>query len=582
MKPSVAVSSGARGDLRAGRVGLVLLLLLTFGLLGVLGRVAQLTMEPDPLITERLTLQQRERTLDASRGGLVDRRGRPLAITRQGYRVFVDSLLIDDPLTFAPRVAEALGLDAVAIDRLLGERENSRYIVIDPDPPAYRIEAVRSLGMNGLALDPYLRRIYPLGELGGQLIGFVGVDGDGLEGIERLHERSLVAKAGTYHATVDARRRQLWVERDAFELQQDGQTVRLTIDATIQAIAERHLLAAVEQYRAASGQLVVMDPWSGDLLAVAHAPLFDPNHYRHSTPEQRRLRVVTDVFEPGSILKPLIWAMLTDKGAATPHEIIDCETDGVYVSPKGRVLRDDKPHGSITWEQVLITSSNIGMAIVAQRVPMRDLHETVRRLGFGEATQSGFPLEAEGVVHPLRRWNHYSQTSIPMGHEISVTGLQMVRAFATLANDGLLVRPRLVLDGSEVRSERVMSAEMARYVRSVLDRAVSEGTGRKAQSERYRLFGKTGTAQLPNLEEGGYYQNRYVSSFIAGAPTLEPRLIVACFIHDPDRSVGHYGGTVAAPAVRAVMEESLAYLGVATRGELRAMPSPPRVARSLP
>ncbi|QDU70993.1 peptidoglycan D,D-transpeptidase FtsI family protein [Mucisphaera calidilacus] len=566
---------------RAGWVATVLLGFVSLGFVAVFGRVAQLTMNPDGLIIERMALQHRERSLDAGRGGLVDRRGRPLAITHTGYRIFVDPYLIDDPLMFAPTVGGKLGLDPVAIDRMLSEREGSRYIVIDPDPPAYRVRSARELDINGLAVETYLKRTYPLASLGGQVIGFVGVDGDGLEGIERLFDDQLDSRQGHFRATVDARRRQLWVEPNAFEPQSDGQTVRLAMDSTIQAIAERQLVEAVERYHAGSGQMIVMDPWSGDLLAVAHAPLFDPNHVRQSTEEQRRLRVVTDIFEPGSILKPLIWASLTDAGAASPYEVIDCEDDGVYRSPRGRVLRDDKPHGSITWEQVLITSSNIGMAIVAQRVPIRDLHDAVTRLGFGQATGSGFPREAVGIVRPRHRWNHYSQTSIPMGHEIGVTGLQMVRAFATLANDGLLVRPRLVLDDTPVEQRRVLTPEMSRYVRTVLDRVVTEGTGRHARSDLYRIFGKTGTAQLPNLEQGGYYEHRYVSSFIAGAPTENPRLIVACFIHDPDRSIGHYGGTVAAPAVRNVIEQSLAYLGVPPRTNLRGSDDPRRVAGNL-
>ncbi|WP_428389584.1 peptidoglycan D,D-transpeptidase FtsI family protein [Mucisphaera sp.] len=579
--PNPAQNHNKQAIQRSGRTASVLMICLTLGLLLVLGRVAQLTIDPNPAIIDRLITQHRERTLDASRGGLIDRRGRPLAITRVGYRIFVDPLLIQDRSTFSHTAARALGLTPESIDLLIDQRPESRYIVIDRDPPPFRVEAAKQLNLNGLALDPYLKREYPLGDLAGQLIGFVGVDGEGLEGIERLFEQMLGSNAGTYHATVDARRRQLWVEPQAFQPHQDGNNVRLTIDATIQAIAEKHLLAAVEQFNAASGQLVVMDPWSGDLLAVAHAPLFDPNHFSKATQDQRRLRVVTDVFEPGSILKPLVWAALTDANAATPHEIIDCEEDGVYVSPRGRVLRDDKPHGEITWEQVLITSSNIGMAIVAQRVSLAELHQTIRSFGFGQPTGSGFPLETHGIVHPLRRWNHYSQTSIPMGHELSVTGLQMIRAFATLANDGQLVRPRFVLDGRPVEAEPVLTPEMALYVRSVLDRAVTEGTGRHAKSQRYRIFGKTGTAELPNLEEGGYHTDRYVSSFVAGAPTAQPRLVVACFIHDPDRSIGHYGGTVAAPAVRAVVEESLAYLGVQPRDQLRT-DNTPRVAISSP
>lgn len=548
-------------------VGRVMIILVTACLVLLLGRVVMLQTIPPKQIAAKVGTQRSTQPLSGRRGTILDRRGRVLATTRVSQKLFVDPALIIDHSSFAEKVGYGLGYDPVDIDLALAERPKSRYLVLDRRLNDHRIEALKNLDVPGLATDPVLMRDYPQGPLAGQVIGFVGVDGTGLAGLEQTYEKRLAADPGKVRYLRDARGRALWVEADSYEKQVDGENIRLSIDAVIQAFAEENLAAAVKKYRAESGQLVVMDPRTGELLAIANYPQLDPNYFNKVKPEVRRNRVVTDVFEPGSIFKPIIWAALTQLKAADPNEIIDTTSIGVARTSKGRVLRDAKPHGRITWDQVLVYSSNIGMATVAERVGAEPLHEAMTRFGFGKPTGSGLPGEVGGVVHPLKKWTHYSITSVPMGQEVSVTPLQMVRAFSAIANGGMLLTPTITPTtgpGSQPTPPgvRVLEQRIADYTRSVMRRQVTEGGGQKAESKLYELFGKTGTAQLPNFKSGGYYQDQYVSSFIAGAPADAPRLVIGCFITRPDRSIGHYGGTVSAPAVKNVMEQSLLYLGV--------------------
>lgn len=567
MRPGGGPTPIDRSPARVLLVGRVMVILITVALLGLLGRVVQLQTYPQERIASKVGSQRSTSNLPGRRGTILDRRGRVLATTRVAQLLFVDPQLIVDHSSFSEKVGYGLGYDPVEIELAMAARPRSRYIVLDRRLNDQRVELFKRLDLPGLATDPILVRDYPQGPLAGHLIGFVGTDGEGLEGLERTNEKRLAAAPGHVRYLRDARGRALWVEADSYQKQTDGENLRLTIDTVIQSIVESSLAQAVQKYHADSGQLIVMDPATGEILAMANYPPFDPATFNKVKPAVRRNRVVTDVFEPGSIFKPIIWAAATQLGAADPDEIIDTTTTGVHRTSKGRVLHDARPHGRITWDQVLIYSSNIGMSIVAERVGAKNLHEAVTRFGFGKPTGSGLPGEVGGVVHPLKKWTHYSVTSVPMGQEVSVTPLQMVRAFCAIANGGVLLTPTVTpVDGPGSRPTppgvRVLEKRIADYTRSVLRRQITEGGGRKADSKLYDLFGKTGTAQLPNLKQGGYYPDQYVSSFIAGAPADAPRLVVGCFIHKPDKSIGHYGGTVSAPAVMRVIEQSLMYLGV--------------------
>ncbi|MEE9212128.1 MAG: penicillin-binding protein 2 [Phycisphaeraceae bacterium] len=549
----------------AGRVlviGRVMISLVTVAMVALLARVVQLQTLAPPPVQRLVNSQSSLATFEARRGSLLDRRGRPIAITRVVQRLFIDPRLIDDPVALCERVGHTLGYDPAWIEKKLSARPNSRYIVIDQRLDDNRVEQVKSLRLAGLATEPRLLREYPQGPLAGAMIGFVGFEGKGLEGLERTFENELAGHNGSIRYLRDARRRPLWVEAKRYQPSRDGRTIRLTLDLVIQSIAEAQLSRACEQFAAESGQLIVMHPGTGQILAMANWPGFDPADANAAKPRQWRNRCVTDVHEPGSTFKPFIYAATIDAAVAHPLEVIDSN-----LSPPGRRLHDTRDHGPITVEQGLIKSSNRLMAQLGLRMGSDRLHAAVRGFGFGTPTGSGLPGEVAGIVHRLSKWTKYSMTSVPIGQEIAVTPLQMTRAFSVFANGGLLVTPTIRMPDEHATEatpppiyRRVISAATADHTRHVLRRVVTEGTGHRANSRLYAIFGKTGTAQV--AQNGRYVEGQYVASFIGGAPFDDPQIVVGCTIHRPDPSVGYYGGLVAGPVVRAVIEQSLIYMGV--------------------
>jgi cell division protein FtsI/penicillin-binding protein 2 len=573
-----------RAARRALVVGRVIVVMVTLCLLGLLGRVAQLQVEPDPRIASLVSSQRSKASLAARRGNITDRHGRILATTRVAQSLFVDPQGIEDHGSFAEQVGYTLGYDPAWVAQQIDKRENSRFVLLDrrlDDDRARKMETELTK-LPGLGTQPSLVRDYPMGVLAGNVIGFVGRDGNGLEGLEMLLEPRLRGQHGELVFWRDARRRPLWVQRDGYRQPVNGHAARLTIDVTIQATAQDLLRKTCHKYDAKGGTVIVMEPRTGQILAMASYPEFDPNRFSTAKPEMRKNRAVTEAFEPGSIFKPFVWAALSEARLARPNEIINTGS-GFYVSPKGRKLRDVHGNGSITWDTVLVKSSNIGMAIVGQRMAMQDLHQAVRRFGFGAPTGSQLPGESPGIVNPLRQWNHYSHTSVPMGQEVAVTSLQLARALSAIANGGNLVTPRIVMPdpGNEMNApivERVLSEATAAHTREVMRRVVTDGTGKQAKSDLYTIFGKTGTAQVPDPVRGGYMEGQYIGSFIGAAPLNNPQVVVVVNIFRPNRSKGYYGGIVAAPLAKDVIEKTLAYLGVQP-DIAPAEPATPRMAR---
>lgn len=535
---------------------------ITLAFLALLGRVGQLMWQTDPELQAHAGTRASADQLLTRRGAILDRNGRTLAVSRVGYRLFVDPALIDDDTEFAFTLARAIGDDPARIEQLIGQRPDSRYIVIDRLLADEQVAAVKALESRAIGIEPRLVRSYPLREIAGQLVGFVGEEHRGLDGAEFLFESELAGENGRVAYLRDARRRPVWIESTGYTPPTYGNDIALSIDAMIQAITEHHLAAAAEKYKAQAAEAIVMHARTGQILAMANWPFFDPNQGGNVDVALRRNRCITDPYEPGSIFKPFVHAALTAAGFAKPTEKIDCTTSGFYVTSGRRRLRDAHGHGTITWDQVLIQSSNIGMAIVAQRMGAAKLHAAVTAFGFGQPTGSALPGESRGIVNPLRQWNHYSVTSVPMGQEIAVTPLQMVRAFAAFANSGLIPTPS-ILAAYQDRPiyQQAIDPDTADRTRQVLARVVAEGTGRKARSDKYRIWGKTGTAQVPDRVNGGYIDNAYTASFVCGAPLRRPQIVVIVVVHRPDKSIGHYGGTVAAPAAKLIVEQTLEYLG---------------------
>ncbi len=564
------------------------------------GRVVQLKLAPSDSLRPAMGGRHTSQTELATRGQILDRRGRVLATNIVGYRLFADPAWIwqqgwskaqeaaertgvDLPADFDPFTAAAaqigplMGAQPAAIEQSLRQRADSRYIILDRDLDDWQVDGLRSAEVVGLGVEPKLLRIYPQGDVGARIIGKVGGEEKGLSGAELSYQKELASVNGNLTFLRDVRRRPLHIDEEGYRPASDGDDVRLTIDLVIQEIAERVLNEAVRHWNAGGGRVVVLDPATGDLLAMADV-LRSRSGWREVTDDpMRRLdaalgrnRCVTDPYEPGSTFKPFVWAAATELGKARPDSTIPTPRSGPHRTSKGRAIRDVKYYGPVSWRTVLVKSLNAGMAIVAERMSQEEMQRTVQAFGFGQPTHCGVPGESIGLITAPAGWSHFTQTSVAMGHEIGVTPVQMAGAFAAFCGDGSIVQPRLrgaiLPDGrpAPAITHRAISEAVSLMTREAMADVVTEGTGRKAQSTLYRMFGKSGTAQLPKPkgQGSGYFEDRYVSSFIAGAPLVNPRLVVLCVIDDPDKSKGHFGGSIAGPVVRDVLDESLQYLGV--------------------
>lgn len=564
MTPAEARSHDTRQAGRCEAWATVLLGGLVLALALIPLRVIQLQLWPDASLAGAAGRIESTAAAMARRGDVLDRRGRVLATSTLGWRVFVDPVSTDAPGLVGAHLAQTVALNAADVDRRLSRRLTSRFVPVSDVLPDERVDGLRRSPMSGVGLEPRLMRHYPNGTAGGSLIGLVGFDHTGLAGMEHAQQRRLEGQPGTITAVRDTRRRTVWVFPEAVDPPRDGEDVRLSVDLAVQTMAEERLAEAVGALGAAGGRLLVVDPATGELLAIADV-LHDDHPDQSRDRRLDRNRCGTDPYEPGSTFKPFVWAAALEAGVATESEVLPTPADRPHRTSKGRRIRDAHYEGPATFRRVLVKSLNSGMAIVAERLSESQLRAMVTRLGFGRTTGCGLPGETGGIVTPASRWSHYTQTSVAMGHEISVTTLQMVRAFCAFARDGTM--PDLTLlarrAGEPLVQQRVFTPATVHAARSAMRQVMSEGTGRRVQSALYSMFGKSGTAQLPIAEGGGYHEDRYVSSFIAAAPAHDPAIVVLCVIDDPDRSKGRwYGSVTAGPVVRDLVERVLPYLGV--------------------
>ena len=541
---------------------------------GCIVRIVQLKIQPDQRLAAAAGSPFSTRVEPARRGDLLDRRGRIIATTTLGHRAFIDPAMVTDVATIGVDLQELVGLDAVEIDRRMGPRLHSRFVPVSDILEPWQVERIRRSGLDGVGLEPRLVRHYPQQSTAAQLIGAVGFEHTGLGGAEHLLDIDLTGSTGRMDYLRDVRRRPLWIDPDTFQPHDDGDDRRLTIDMVIQRHVEQRLEAEIRTRNAAGGRVVVVDPVTGELLALAdivndeRAPREGDPEPEETVPNPRlaRNRCGTDPYEPGSTFKPFIWAFATEHGVVTPDEVLPTPDAVPHRTESGRRIRDVHYYGASTWEKVLVKSMNSGMAIVAERLEPTAMQSCIRRFGFGTRTHCGLPGETVGLVTSDSKWTSYTQVSVAMGHEIGVTPLQMVRAFSVFASDGNLPALQLLANDDSTDTprirHRIIEPSTAWLTRQTMRKVMTDGTGRKCQSDWYQLFGKSGTAQLPKAGGGGYHEDRYISSFIAGAPLDTPRLVVLCVIEDPDRRIGpYYGGLVAGPVVRDVIDHALAYLG---------------------
>jgi cell division protein FtsI (penicillin-binding protein 3) len=555
------------------------LLALCVGLLGMSARVAWLVSgrAKGPNDVDLHELYERQHTaripLMARRGDILDCRGRRLAGSIEVPSVFADPAIIDDIEAAAVQLQQALDVPAAEIATVITARRDKRFAWLRRQVSEQQAQAVQALKIPGIGIlrEPF--RSYPNGPLAAHVLGFVGADVQGLAGVELKYDHRLRGTDGYKICTKDAAGRILSLVPNGYQPPRDGSSLVLTIDSFIQSVAEQHLQEAVDQFEAQSGVAVVMEPATGQVLALACRPSFDPNHYQDAPESALTNRALVGPFEPGSIFKPLVMSAAVQEGYVHPGEIIFCH-NGVYVTGSRR-LRDAHPYGSLTLEQVIGKSSNIGMAIVGERMGNPLMWHYLTQFGLGKKTNIDLPGEDVGILLPLKKWTRFSTDSIPMGQEVAVTPIQMLTAFNAIINGGTLVEPTITRAVMSPEGQVIVDRREPKVVRKVLDPAVSdymtnvmlkgvinEGTGSRSRLARWQAVGKTGTAQIARRGGGGYEPDAYVGSFVCGAPAEKPRVSVGVMIFRPNRRIAYYGGTVSGPAAGKILGAALDYLNV--------------------
>ncbi len=494
--------------------------------------------------------------MSAHRGMITDRNGEPLAISTPVDSVWANPGELMSARERLPELARLLGVPADDLWQTIASRADREFVYlrrhINPDLG----RRVLALELPGVALQREYRRFYPLGEVAAHLIGFTNVDDHGQEGLELAWDAWLSGEPGLKRVVRDRLGR---IVKDVEQIRpvRPGHDLRLSIDSRLQYLAYRELKKAVERHRARAGSIVLLDPHSGEVLAMVNQPSYNPNNRKGLKVEALRNRAVTDVFEPGSTVKPFVVAAALESGRVPRGLRID--TSPGYYRVSGHLIRDDRNNGRLDLAHILIRSSNVGASKLAMRLPSDVLWQGLSRVGFGQATGSGFPGERSGLLNPPQRWRKLDKATLAFGYGLSVTALQLAQAYSVLAADGVL-HPAHFVPGQEVRPRRVMRAATARSVRAMLRGVISdEGTARRAAVPGYSVAGKTGTVH--KAVAGGYAEDRYVAIFAGMAPADDPRLVAVVVIDEPQGD--YYGGKVAAPVFSRVMQAALRVLNVA-------------------
>ena len=545
-----------------GRARVIVLGAIAFLWLGVvLARLVELQVVRHGELAQRAQRQQ-QRTLEVTpkRGVIYDRNRHELAVSIAVDSVFAIPSEVAEPGQAARRLAPALGLDPAAVEEKL--RSERSFVWIKRKLTAEEAARVQSLDLAGIYSQPEHKRFYPKRELAAHVLGFVGMDENGLAGLELSLDDQIRGRPQRLTISADGRRR--WFSRRG-NVPTEGASVVLTLDENIQYIAERELAAAIERTRASSGTIIVMDPRNGEVLALANWPTFNPNQAASAPLEHHVNRALSFVYEPGSTFKLVTLAAALEEGLASPTEFIDCQQGAIFIA--GHRIRDHKPFGMLTLRQVMYESSDVGAIKVGLRLGNDLMYKHIREWGFGKPTGIELPAESSGILRPASNWSRISIGAISMGQEVAITSLQLATAVSAIANGGDWVQPRVVQEvfhGEEAqpippsRRQRILTSGVAEELRRMLAGVVREGTGRSAQPVGYTAAGKTGTAQKIDAS-GGYSRTDFIASFAGFAPQDDPVVTVAVVLDSP-RGARYHGGEVAAPIFRAVVERTLAYL----------------------
>ncbi len=507
--------------------------------------------------------------MPATRGMITDRNREPLAISTPVESVWASPADVEITPEKMKRLAQLLEIDAAEIARKLADTRRE-FVYIKRHLPPEEAAKILALDVPGISVQREYRRYYPGGEFVAHLVGFTDIDDKGQEGLELALEKELAGKPGSRRVIKD-RLGHIVEDVESIRTPQQGRDIALSIDARVQYLAYRELKNAVAQHQARAGGIVVLDAVSGEVLAIANLPSYNPNNRSKLDPRRMRNRAVTDLFEPGSTLKPFTAAAVIEAGLFRADSVIQTGNGELTIS--GATIHDAHPAGALTVAQVIQKSSNIGAAKMALALPSEKLWNMLNQVGFGSAPRAGFPGEGSGRLRPHAGWRPIEQATMAYGHGISVSLLQLARAYMPFASDGEIRPVSLLRHDGPAEPTRVMSAETAQQIRRMLELAVQPGgTAPRAQVVGYRVAGKTGTAH--KLVGASYAPDKYVSSFVGLAPASAPRLIVAVMIDEPGAGK-YYGGTVAAPVFSSVMAGALRLLGVKPDAPLNNVVLPP-------
>ena len=507
--------------------------------------------------------------LPATRGMITDRNLEPLAISTPVESVWASPSDVTASQAQMKRLSQLLELDVAEMQKRLAETHRD-FVYLKRHLPPEQARKVVELDVPGIFLQREYRRYYPGSDYFAHLVGFTDIDDQGQEALELAFNDQLAGKPGSRRVIKD-RRGHIVEDVESIRLPQQGRDLALSIDARIQYLAYRELKNAVEVHRAKAGGIVVLDALTGEVLAMANLPSYNPNNRGKLEPRRTRNRTVTDLFEPGSTLKPFTVAAALESGLYRADSVIQTGSGQLVIGPA--TIHDAHPGGALTVAQIIQKSSNVGAAKMALAMPADRLWDMFNKVGFGTQPRSGFPGEVSGKLRPYRHWRPIEQATMAYGHGISLSLLQLARAYLVFAGDGELKPVTVVKADSTVEATRVISAETASKLRAMLELVVQPGgTAPLAQITGYRVAGKTGTAH--KLDGASYAPDKYVASFIGFAPASAPRLIVAVMIDEP-RGGQYYGGTVAAPAFASVMAGSLRFLGVKPDAPLNNVVLPP-------
>jgi len=538
----------------------LLLLTLMLGSFAVLaGRSAQLQLvDGEFLQTQGQARYLRVVQVPAHRGMIVDRNGEPLAISTPVQSVWVNPQEMRASAGDRKQLAKLLDLDVDRLQRLIDQRKGREFVYLRRRIPPDQADRVAALKLPGVYLQPEYRRYYPAGEVAAHLVGFTNVDDEGQEGLELAYEEWLSGEPGAKRVIMDGQRN-IVENVENIRSARPGKQLQLSIDRRIQYLAYRELMSAVRQNRARSGTMVVLDAGSGEVLAMVNLPSFNPNNLRRLKAAGLRNRALTDVFEPGSTMKPFVIATALQSGHYDAGTLIDTSPGTFRI---GRhTIRDMHDYGILDLTGVIRKSSNVAASKIALALDPEELWKRLSGAGFGLSTGSGFPGEADGYLSSYHRWHDIQRATLSYGYGLSVTAMQLAEAYSVFANDGARMPVTLLKRDQGVAATAVFTPWVARAVRTMMESVVQDGgTAPKAAVDGYRVAGKTGTVH--KSEAGGYASDRYLSLFAGLAPASRPRLVAVVLIDEPNNGE-HYGGLVAGPVFSRVMTGALRLLNIA-------------------